>query len=83
MASVRPDIEPRAVKVADFTDDTSRPSLVISDELIEEIIINSGVKDLPVAVLSIAGVARTGKSFLLNLMIDYLRLLETEVSFQY
>ena len=81
MPSVRPDIEPRAVKVADFTDYTSRPSLVINDDVIERIVTNSSAKDLPVAVLSIAGATRTGKSFLLNLIIDYLHQLESGVSF--
>ena len=42
--------------------------------------IMKGVEDYPALVVSITGVYRSGKSFLINLMITYLRYLSENVS---
>ena len=45
--------------------------------------IMKGVEDYPALVVSITGVYRSGKSFLINLMITYLRYLSENVSTMY
>lgn len=67
-----------AVKIVDLETEAGVPFL---DFLAVKRIINSrGTQGLPTIILSINGVARSGKSFLLNLMVNYLQYVET-VSF--
>ncbi|XP_033117753.1 atlastin-1-like isoform X3 [Anneissia japonica] len=45
--------------------------LELYEDRLESILMQPRLKDIPVVVLSVAGVARAGKSFLLNLFIKY------------
>ena len=47
--------------------------LVLDEEALRKIVCAENVKDLDVAVVSIAGAYRTGKSFLMNLLASYLQ----------
>ena len=47
--------------------------LVLDEEGLRKIVCSDDVKDLDVAVVSIAGTYRSGKSFLMNLLASYLQ----------
>ena len=68
--------EPKALQIATFNPLHVAASLDVSK--VEEVV-NSRpeVKGLPTIVISVGGVARSGKSFLLNLLVSYLN--HTEV----
>ena len=63
-----------AVKIVDLDTASGRPSLNLST--VKRIINSRGTQDLPTIIVSIGGVARSGKSFLLNLMVNYLQYVE-------
>ena len=63
-----------AVKIVDLDTASGRPSLNLST--VKRIINSRGTQELPTIIVSIGGVARSGKSFLLNLMVNYLQYVE-------
>ena len=63
-----------AVQIVDLATASGRPSLSISR--VKRIINSRGTQELPAIIVSIGGVARSGKSFLLNLMVNYLQYVE-------
>ncbi|XP_033109180.1 atlastin-2-like [Anneissia japonica] len=56
------------VQIAEVT----REKLVLNEEALEMVLTQPQLEDLPVMVLSCAGIFRSGRSFLLNLLIRYL-----------
>ena len=57
--------------------DHKKIKATLDDKVIEDIIdTHPEIKSLPTIVVSIAGVTRSGKSFLLNLFVNYLTYLE-------
>ena len=69
----------RAVQLVQFEENSNRP--FFSEDELKKVVCSSAVRDLPTIVISIGGVARSGKSFMLNLFISYLSYVE-EVSGQ-
>lgn len=63
-----------AIQIADLDTKSKRPQLNL--QAVERIIKSKGTQNLPTLVISIGGVARSGKSFLLNLMVNYLSYVE-------
>ena len=63
-----------AIQIADFDAKSKRP--VLNLNAVKRIINSRGTQDLPTIIVSIGGVARSGKSFLLNLMVNYLQYVE-------
>ena len=63
-----------AVKIVDLDTPSGRPSLNLP--VVKRIINKKGTQDLPAIIVSVGGVARSGKSFLLNLMVNYLQYVE-------
>lgn len=63
----------RAIKIVEF-----RPSQkpILDLNAIRGIVNSRGTHNLPTVVVSIGGVARSGKSFLLNLIVHFLRHIE-------
>ncbi|KAH9371484.1 hypothetical protein HPB48_014057 [Haemaphysalis longicornis] len=63
--------------------DTGRPAQIVRIEggkgcsldnnALKRILLDDNVKDLPVVVVSVAGIFRKGKSFLLNFFLQYMR----------
>ena len=66
---------PQVRKLADFNENCNTATLW--DETLAGII-EQGLESLPVIVISIGGVARSGKSFLLNVLVSYLSYIEQE-----
>ena len=64
---------PQVRKLADFNEISNTATLW--DKTLAEII-EQGLESLPVIVISIGGVARSGKSFLLNVLVSYLSYIE-------
>ena len=64
---------PQVRKLADFNEISNTATLW--DETLADII-EQGLESLPVIVISIGGVARSGKSFLLNVLVSYLSYIE-------
>ena len=64
---------PQVRKLADFNENSNTATLW--DETLADII-KQGLESLPVIVISIGGVARSGKSFLLNVLVSYLSYIE-------
>ena len=64
---------PQVRKLADFNENSNTATLW--DETLADII-KQGIESLPVIVISIGGVARSGKSFLLNVLVSYLSYIE-------
>lgn len=60
---------PHAISLVDKNDEGIFESNI--DE-VEKILLNPAIRDLPVAVVSVAGKYRRGKSFLLNFFVRYL-----------
>ncbi|XP_033116610.1 atlastin-2-like [Anneissia japonica] len=56
------------VQIAEVT----REKLILNEEALEMVLTQPQLEDLPVMVLSCAGIFRSGRSFLLNLLIRYL-----------
>ncbi|EDQ90984.1 uncharacterized protein MONBRDRAFT_20202 [Monosiga brevicollis MX1] len=69
--------EARPIQIVDF--DSSSSTFVLNDAAVTAVLEASAVQDLPVAVVSLAGPFRTGKSFMLNF---FLRYLEDPVNWQ-
>ena len=69
----------RAVQLVQFEENSNRP--FFSEDELKKVVCSPAVRDLPTIVISIGGVARSGKSFMLNLFISYLSYVE-EVSGQ-
>ena len=63
-----------AIQIADFDAKSKRP--VLNLNAVKRIINSRGTQELPTIIVSIGGVARSGKSFLLNLMVNYLQYVE-------
>ena len=63
-----------AVQIVDFDGKSERP--VLNFNAVRSIINSRGTQDLPTIIVSIGGVIRSGKSFLLNLMVNYLQYVE-------
>ena len=63
-----------AVQIVDLATASGRPSL--SSSRVKRIIDRAGIQGMPTLIVSIGGVARSGKSFLLNLMVNYLQYVE-------
>eukprot|EP00047_Mylnosiga_fluctuans_P002064 m.223023 g.223023 ORF g.223023 m.223023 type:complete len:520 (+) comp10863_c0_seq1:1754-3313(+) len=59
-----------AQEIVHYDPQTKR--LEINQAGLEAILLNPEIKDLPVAVLCVAGIFRSGKSFLLNFFLSYL-----------
>lgn len=59
-----------AVSVVEITD---KNALYVNEKALKDILLVDDIKDLPVVVISIAGAYRTGKSFMLNFLLRYLR----------
>ena len=65
----------KSVQIVKFNETLVKATLNV--EVFEEVIDSRPeIKDLPTAVVSIGGVTRSGKSFLLNLLVNYLTYLE-------
>ena len=64
---------PQVRKLAKFNENSNTATLW--DETLADIIVQ-GLESLPVIVISIGGVARSGKSFLLNVLVSYLSYIE-------
>lgn len=64
----------KAVQLVQFEEGSNRPFFT-SDEL-TKVACSPAIRDLPTIVISIGGVARSGKSFMLNLFISYLSYVE-------
>lgn len=60
------------VTVTEDSSDTKEPKYKLNEELLKSILMDEKIKDLPVAVISVAGAYRGGKSFLLNFFLRYL-----------
>ena len=61
-----------AVQIVQFDDHLVRATL--NDRAVKEVIeARPEILDLPTVVVSIGGVTRSGKSFLLNLLVNYFR----------
>ena len=56
----------------------SRTRFDLQTEILEKLLENEKVKDKRIAVISVTGAFRTGKSFFLNYLIRYLTHLENE-----
>ena len=63
-----------AVQIVDLATASGRPSLSVSR--VKRIIDRAEIQGTPTLIVSIGGVARSGKSFLLNLMVNYLQYVE-------
>jgi len=50
----------------------------LNDEGLRKILLEKSIKDLPIAVLSVAGAFRKGKSFLINLFMNHLKNLDED-----
>lgn len=69
--------EPQPVQIVQIvTTESGGRQLKLDTEALSSILLQDKVKDKPVAVVSIAGTFRTGKSFLLNFFIRYFSKLE-------
>ena len=55
----------------------------LDDREVEKVIKGSGMESLPTVLVSIGGVARSGKSFMLNLFVSYLSYVENVNRFYY
>ena len=68
-------MEGESVKIVDFDDHLVKATL--NRKAFENVINSrSEIKDLPTVVVSVGGVTRSGKSFLLNLLVNYMTYLE-------
>ena len=63
-----------AVQIVDLATASGRPSLSVLR--VKRIIDRAGIQGMQALIVSIGGVARSGKSFLLNLMVNYLQYVE-------
>lgn len=66
-----PPISPEPLQV--ILTDEERHSFTLHESALEYILLRPEVRNLPVAVISVAGAFRKGKSFLLNFFLRYLR----------
>jgi atlastin len=69
-----PDNYPRPVQIVNVDMETRK--FVLDEKALASILLNEQVKNRPVAVVSIAGDFRKGKSFMLNFFLRYLKNLE-------
>lgn len=60
----------QAVSAVEITDQNT---LYVNEDGLKDILLDENIRDLPVVVISIAGAYRTGKSFMLNYLLRYLR----------
>eukprot|EP00045_Choanoeca_perplexa_P006871 m.59916 g.59916 ORF g.59916 m.59916 type:complete len:604 (-) comp13827_c0_seq1:62-1873(-) len=63
---------PHAVQIVDFQRDGDTSSFILKEDVLEQVLGGSKVRNLPVSVISISGPFRTGKSFMLNFFLKYL-----------
>ena len=61
-------------------DSEDRHKFRLNDEGLRKILTKKDVKNLPIAVLSVAGAFRKGKSFLINLFMNYLKENNSQIS---
>lgn len=70
----------KAVKIVDFEPKNGSDKPSLNEKALEKIVNrHAKAKNKPVMVISVGGVARSGKSFLLNMIVHYLTYME-EVS---
>lgn len=62
--------EPHPVPIVKTTDDHN---FTLDEALLSSLLLHDSIKDLHVAVISVAGAFRKGKSFLLNFFLRYLQ----------
>lgn len=68
--TVEEPLGPRPVPIVVTTD---QHNFTLDEDLLASLLLQDSVKDLNVAVISVAGAFRKGKSFLLNFFLRYLR----------
>ena len=66
----------RPIQIVNVDKETRQ--FVLDEEALESILLHENAKDRPVAVVSIAGDFRKGKSFMLNFFLRYLKSLEND-----
>lgn len=59
-----------AIQIFNSTDEHT---FELNEEALEKVLLQDDIKDLPVAVVSIAGAFRKGKSFMLDFFLRYLK----------
>lgn len=59
-----------AIQIVNSNDEHS---FELNEEALEKVLLQDDIKDLPVAVVSIAGAFRKGKSFMLDFFLRYLK----------
>lgn len=64
------------MRIVDFESQNSATNKPLLDVENLEAILSQGARDIPTNVISVGGVARSGKSFLLNLIVSYLTYIE-------
>lgn len=62
--------EEEAIQIFKSTDDHK---FELNEEALEKVLLQNDIKELPVAVVSIAGAFRKGKSFMLDFFLRYLK----------
>ncbi|CAG0900903.1 unnamed protein product [Darwinula stevensoni] len=65
--------EGSAICVVEHNENEERDSYLLKEDRLQRLLLQAHCRDKPVAVVSIAGGARRGKSFLLSLFLRYLR----------
>eukprot|EP00730_Choanoeca_flexa_P008316 TRINITY_DN12475_c0_g6_i2.p1 TRINITY_DN12475_c0_g6~~TRINITY_DN12475_c0_g6_i2.p1 ORF type:complete len:607 (+),score=173.16 TRINITY_DN12475_c0_g6_i2:87-1907(+) len=64
---------PHAVQIVDFQRVDENSNFILNEDAIDQVLGGARVRNLPVAVVSISGPFRTGKSFMLNFFLRYLQ----------
>lgn len=73
--AIRNTDEARPIQIVNVDKETRQ--FVLDEEALGSILLHEKAKDRPVAVVSIAGDFRKGKSFMLNFFLRYLKCLES------